>query len=278
MTPAVCSVHTHSTFCDGRDTMAAMAEAACAAGVRHFGVSGHIHTPCPGDVGVCMSADLTAYRAEALRLRQEYDGRMEVLLGVEWDSCSEQAVPDWADYWIGSVHNLRHPQTGGYYTVDWKLEELARCCVEWFHGDFQALLARYYADVAAVAAKKPTILGHIDLITKLNGDGGLFDETDRRYRALALAALHAADPAATVLEINTGAMARGYRTAPYPAAFLLAEWHAMGGQVVITADAHSADGVIYGYDAAEQLARQAGYEETQVLTVEGWKPCPLRGA
>ena len=37
---------------------------------------------------------------------------MEVLLGIEQDSCSPQPVPDWADYWIGSVHNLRDPRTG----------------------------------------------------------------------------------------------------------------------------------------------------------------------
>ena len=39
MTPACCSVHTHSVLCDGKSTLAEMAEAAFAAGVRYFGVS-----------------------------------------------------------------------------------------------------------------------------------------------------------------------------------------------------------------------------------------------
>lgn len=270
-----CSVHTHSTFCDGKNTMAEMAAAACAAGVKQYGFSGHIHTPCPSDAEVCMAADMTAYRAEALRLRQEYTGRMEILLGIEWDLCSDLPVPEWADYWIGSVHNLHDPETGDYYCVDWKTEELARCRDTLCGGDAMELARRYYAAVAKVAAMKPTVLGHIDLITKLNGEGAFFDETSPAYRAAALAALHAADPKATLLEINTGAVARGYRKTPYPAQFLLEEWHTMGGRVIITADAHTTEGITYGYREAANLARRAGFTESVLLTLDEPVTCAL---
>jgi len=269
------SVHTHSTFCDGKNTMAEMAAAACAAGVKYYGFSGHIHTPAPADDGVCMSADLAAYRAEAARLRNEYAGRMEILTGIEWDLCADVPVPDWAEYWIGSVHNLFDMATGEYYTVDWKPEMLLACRDAMFGGDMLALAEGYFAAVAEVAARKPDILGHIDLITKLNGDGGLFDETDARYRTAARSALRAADPAVTLLEINTGAMSRGYRTTPYPAPFLLEEWRRMGGQVIITADTHSATTILHGYGQAVELAKSAGYRESVLLTGGGWVSCPL---
>lgn len=268
-----CSVHTHSTFCDGKNSMAEMAAAAFAAGVKHYGFSGHIHTPCPADVGVCMAADMTAYRAEALRLREEYAGRMEVLQGIEWDACSDLPVPDWADYWIGSVHNLR--EGDAYYCVDWKAEELERCRDEAFGGDMQAVIGCYYDAVAKVAAMKPTILGHIDLITKLNSEGSFFDEAAPAYRAAALAALHGADPQETLLEINTGAMARGYRKTPYPALFLLEEWRRMGGRVILTADAHTAEGVLFGYREAAAHAKAAGYERSTILTLNGPVECEL---
>ena len=35
-----CSVHTHSTMCDGKNTLAEMAAAAFAAGAASFGASG----------------------------------------------------------------------------------------------------------------------------------------------------------------------------------------------------------------------------------------------
>jgi len=272
LTPFACSVHTHSTFCDGKNTMAEMAAAACAAGVKHYGFSGHIHTPCPAEVGVCMEADMTAYRAEALRLREEYAGLMEILLGVEWDLCSDLSVPDWADYWIGSVHNLHCGDA--YYCVDWKAEELERCR-EAFGGDMQAVFGAYYDAVAQVAAMKPTILGHIDLITKLNDGNCFFDEASPRYKAAALAALHAVDPKEILLEINTGAMARGYRKEPYPALFLLKEWRTMGGKVILTADAHTAEGILFGYREATELAKAAGFKKSTVLTLNGPVECEL---
>ena len=275
--PELCSVHTHSTLCDGKSTPEEMAAAAWAAGVRYFGFSGHSHTFCPDDGGGVLPADMTEYREAVLRLRREYEGRMEILLGLEWESCSDVS-PEGFYYWIGSVHNLHDRETGKYYIVDWEMESLARCCVEMFHGSFPALIGQYYADVADVAAKKPTILGHFDLITKLNGDGELFDEDDRHYRAAALASLHAADPTATLLEINTGAMSRGYRTAPYPALFLLKEWHGMGGRIILTSDSHSADTVIFGYDAAAALATAAGFRESVLLTSQGPVICPLTGS
>ena len=269
----VCSVHTHSTMCDGKDPLSEMARAACEAGAVSFGASGHSHTEVPWDQGGVLPLDLTEYRDELLRLREAYAGRMEVLLGIEQDSLSPQSVPEWADYWIGSVHNLRRPE--GFASVDYSPEKLEKDCRTMFRGDFLAMVEAYFGDVAAMAARKPTILGHIDLIAKFNEDGYFFDEADPGYRAAALGALHGADPKETLLEINTGAMSRGYRSAPYPALFLLREWRAMGGKIILTVDAHSAETVVFGYDQAAELARAAGFRRSTLLTAAGREERPL---
>ncbi len=268
-----CTVHTHSVLCDGKDTLTEMARAAFEAGAVSFGASGHSRTEVPWDQGCTLPEDLTDYRAELLRLREEYAGKMDVLLGIEQDSLSPQPVPEWADYWIGSVHNLRRP--GGFASVDFSPEKLEEDCRTHFAGDFLAMAEAYFGDVAAMAARKPTILGHIDLITKFNEDGGFLDETVPRYRAAALGALHAADPEATLLEVNTGAMSRGYRSIPYPAVFLLEEWRRMGGRIILTADAHSAGTVAYGYHWAAELARAAGFDRSALLIFGGTVEYPL---
>ena len=126
-----------------------------------------------------------------------------------------------------------------------------------------------------MAARKPTILGHVDLVAKFNEDGRFFDEGDARYRSAALEGLHAADPRETLLEINTGAMSRGYRSVPYPALFLLREWRDMGGKVILTSDAHSASAIVWGYGEAAALARAAGYERAALLTASGWRESSL---
>ena len=184
-------------------------------------------------------------------------------------------MPDWADYWIGSVHNLYDPRTGRYHGLDWDRERLTACRDGMFGGDMLALAEGYYRDVAAMAERRPAILGHIDLVTKLNRGNAFFDEDAPRYRAAALEALRHADPDRTLLEINTGAVSRGYRDTPYPALFLLEAWRSMGGQVILTADAHGPETIVSGYRQAAELAKAAGYRESMLLTGRGWEPCPL---
>ena len=189
-TPASCSIHTHSIHCDGKDTLADMAQAAYEAGVKYFGFSGHSHTLLPWDEGGVLPADTSAYQEETQRLRRFYDGRMEVLIGVEQDSCSLQPVQDEA--------------SGKSGCIDWSPEVFRKSLRELAGGDALLLAERYYRDVAAIAARKPTILGHADLIVKFNRGGRFFDEEAPRYRSAALEALHAANPEKTLLEINTG--------------------------------------------------------------------------
>lgn len=270
MTPLACSVHTHTTFCDGKNTLEEMAAAAYAAGVRYYGVSCHSHTPLPLDEGFVLPADMTDYRAAVLRVREQYRGRMEVLLGLEWDSQSDVSWEGF-DYWIGSAHYQLC--RGKAYAADWGEEAFAACRDEAFGGDALAVAEGYFREVGRVAEKKPTILGHLDLISKFNEGGRFFDEDDPRYRRAALEALHRADPRETLLEINTGGMSRGYRVTPYPALFLLQEWRAMGGQIILTSDAHSAGTIVYGYDCAAALALAAGFPQSVLLTMEGQQSC-----
>lgn len=103
----------------------------------------------------------------------------------------------------------------------------------------------------------------------------VFDENAEWYKEAALQALHTVSPSKTVLEINTGAMARGYRKTPYPALFLLKEWYDMGGRVILTADAHSTEGIIYGYRIAVDHAKKAGFTTASVLTGKGLVECSL---
>lgn len=160
---------------------------------------------------------MTAYRAAIAAVRAEYAGRMEVLAGIEWDSWSD-VTPEGFDYWIGSVHYQRSPE-GVYYSMDWKEEQLAACRDAMYGGDALAMAEGYFRAVGRVAEKKPTILGHIDLITKLNAGNRFFDEESPRYRAAALEALHHADPERTLLEINTGGVAGGIARRPIRLSF-----------------------------------------------------------
>jgi histidinol-phosphatase (PHP family) len=51
-----------------------------------------------------------------------------------------------------------------------------------------------------------------------------------------------------VFEINTGAMAKGYRTSPYPAADQMKYIRNKGGILIYSSDSHSVDTVGYGFE------------------------------
>ena len=195
---------------------------------------------------------------------------MDILCGIEWDQFSDDKLAGY-DYWIGSVHYLHGAHTGKYYEIDFRKQDLRSCIDEDFGGDGLAAAEAYFRAVAEVAARRPDILGHIDLIKKLNRDGDFFDEEAPRYRAAALGALEAARDAACLLEVNTGAVFRGYRDDFYPSDWLLRQWAGMGGKVIITADAHSTDGLTFGYEQAAAQVKAAGFGSVQVLTAAGFE-------
>ena len=237
--------HVHTTYCDGKAKPEAMVRAALKQGLPAIGFSGHSHTPF--DESWCMSVPGTAeYRAEIARLKAKYGGKIAVYCAVEQDLFSD-APTDGYDYVIGSVHYLA--ADGAYIPVDESADILRAAAAEHFGGDLYALIACYYEHVARVHAVTGCgVVGHFDLITKFNEGGALFDESDPRYVAAWKAAADALLPTGALFEINTGAISRGYRTMPYPAAPILEYLAAKGARFLLSGDAHSPDGLCYGFE------------------------------
>ena len=133
----------------------------------------------------------------------------------------------------------------------------------------------YFANVAKVAEKKPTILGHFDLIKKINSGNKFFDENDPRYTAAANSALMAAARNRCVLEVNTSAAYRGFRKDYFPSDAILKDWLVLSGNVVLTADVHDVKALTYGFEDAAAKLKELGYTKVQVLGKDGFTPCAL---
>lgn len=265
------NLHTHTTFCDGKNTPQEMIRAALEQGMDSLGFSGH--SPLAGECWTMEGEDVPRYRREILDLRGQYAGKLDIFLGLEQDSLSHRPEGDW-DYLIGSVHMLE--REGERLSVDESPETFRRGVEQWFGGDPLAFAEAYYRQVGRVAEKTGCqIVGHFDLVCKFNEGNCLFDTEHPRYRAAALEALERLREREVILEINTGAMSRGYRTAPYPERWILKNAKEMGLPICLTSDAHSARHLTYAFDLAAQLARSCGYEEAMYLTRAGFVPGPL---
>ena len=267
-----CNLHTHTCFCDGRNTPEEVVLAAIDAGMETLGFSGHSGLPFP--TTWTMNPERTReYQREILRLKELYRDRLHILLGIEQDLLT--GAPNYPyDYVIGSVHCL---QAGGeFFMVDESAEALINATKKHYGGDFYKLCRAYYEAMSEVIDKTHgDIVGHFDLVTKFNEGGRLFDESDPRYLRAALDALDVLLEKDVIFEINTGAMSRGYRRTPYPSLLLLRRLAEKGGNVTITADAHAKENLQYAFSDAVQLARASGLGSILVMTRDGWKRQPL---
>lgn len=268
------NLHTHTLFCDGKNTVDEMARAAIAAGLTSLGFSGHSAMPWSNDWG--MTPDkVPAYRAAVAAAREEYAGQLEIFCGLEWDSLSAPGDAEGYDYIIGSIHHIGIGVVPPP-SVDEAPEATRTALDRFFGGDPDAMAEAYFAQYDTLA-KQPfvDIAGHYDLLTKFDEKAHIFDETSPRYRDAALAGLEALCRADKIFEVNTGAMSRGWRASPYPSRRLLEELRARNARVLVTSDSHSADTVAFAFGEMEALLTDLGFREIWELTDRGFSPRPL---
>ena len=249
------NIHTHSTFADGRDAPEAMVRAALALGFHTLGFSEHGHADYD-DNSMPLGVE-PVYRAEITRLKAKYAGQIHILMGYEHDWLSPLDV-SWYDYYIESVHYVA--ARGGLYCVDNTLEKLLTAARELYGGDMYALCRDYFHTVCqSIEGTGAAVLGHIELIMKFNERRDLFDDADPRYLGPALECAELAARSGRLVEINTGAIARGYRTQPYPSAAMLRRIRECGGRIILTSDCHNSDYLDCGFARVTGLARACGF-------------------
>lgn len=255
--------HTHTVFCDGRNTAQEMADKAMEIGFTHLGFSGHMDSE--------IRMELKDYNAEICRLQEAFRGRMDILRGVELDILfqprdrEEAGLLRQMEYLIGSVHYVEGSD-GTLLAVDDTAERLAEGCRKYFGGDYYRLAGAYYGLVAQVYDRLHcTFIGHFDLITRFNDDLHYLDESDPRYCGPALEAMEYLVSKEVPFEINCGAYNRGRKADLYPNRFFLKKLREFGGRILINSDAHQKELLDGGFDRAVQTALDCGFTHTNFL-------------
>ncbi len=253
-------MHTHSVFSDGKNTLEENVLSAISKNMLSLGISDHCYTYF--DESYCVQKDdLQNYLAEARRLQKLYRDQIEIYVGIELDGFARLDDRAAYDYIIGDCHYVTTPE--GNIAVDISKDDFMRMANLYFGGDTVKLAESYYEGYArTVKEMRPDILGHIDLVTKFS----LVNEEDKRYIDASTAALIEALKVCPVLEMNTGAISRGYRTVPYPSKRLLREAVAHGGKILLSSDSHSAANLTFHFDECLELLRAEGIRSTVVYT------------
>ncbi len=265
------NLHTHTTFCDGRDTPEQMVLAAMAQGFGSIGFSEHAPTPSPGTPS---EERLAEYRCEVRALAQKYEGKLDIFCGLEFDT--ESTTPtDCYDYIIGSSHYVH--KNGVRRPADGSVEQVRAAIDELFSGDGTAFAVQYFEELAALARyPRIDIVGHFDLVSKNVERADFFDVEDPRYIRAGLDAIDALAGKIPFFEVNTGAISRGYRTTPYPSPVFLRALRERGFGAVITSDCHDARHLRCSFAEAQALLEHCGFTERYILTKGGFEAVALR--
>ncbi len=266
------NLHTHTTFDDGRASPMDMARAAVDVGLESLGFSAHSPMPYENDWAITEDR-LPAYRQEIARVREEFQGRLTVYEGLEWDACSS-IEPTGFDYVIGSLHLIAPGQEES--SIDYTPNITRHLLYSRFGGDERAMIQAYFGQYAALAANHHVdVVGHFDLLTKFSEHHNLFPAHDPYLLQYASEAMEPLIRAEKIFEVNTGAMSRGLRSEPYPSVPLLHRLYELRGRVTLSSDAHGPELITHSFDAMEELLRTIGFRETWVFDGSAFVPSPL---
>ncbi len=258
------NLHTHTSFSDGAHTVEENIKSAIALGMSSLGFSDHCYTYF--DTSYCIKKDDVAkYIAEVRKQAAAYAHCLPVYLGIELDGFAFLDNPSDYDYIIGDCHYVNTPD--GYRAVDLARQDFIDSINNYFDGDGVKLAVSYYESYAkCIKEMKPHVLGHIDLVTKYS----LVDTADSRYRDAANDALEASLKITPVIELNTGAISRGYRKEPYPESFLIKRIGELGGKILLSADSHDASALTCFFDESVEILRAHGISSVVEFNGKGF--------
>lgn len=269
--------HTHCFFCDGKGEPEDYIKKAISLNFHSLGFSSHapVHLPSSWTM---KEENLNDYVETIKMLKEKYKDQIEIYCGLEIDYFPGISGPDSnkfkeleLDYTIGSVHFMKNKDTGEYLTVDGDEEEYARIIEVFFKGDVQTFVAEYYGLIRGMLSEhKPDIVGHLDLVRKNNNNQRYFNETEDWYKEEVFKTLEEIKKSGAILEVNTGAIARGYLTTPYPSPWILKECYELDIPITLNSDGHSPENLDAFFDESLNMLRYAGYKQIYFMNNKRW--------
>ncbi|MBR5239811.1 MAG: histidinol-phosphatase [Clostridia bacterium] len=251
--------HTHTILCDGKSAPEEVVLSAIEKGFSSIGFSGH--APTDFDDSYCLK-DVNGYIATIKALKEKYQKEIEIYVGIEEDAYQRiDRAP--FDYLLGSSHYLK--VNGVYHQLDCGVDKLQKC-LDAFGGNPLALAEAYYQQFTAyIKDRKPDIVGHFDLITKYEESQTDWFLSNPDYHKLAENYMNIATDCDVIFELNTGGIARGIRTTPYPFENLLHILKKKDAKIILNSDSHHKDTLDCWFSEAKKYLKDIGFQYLYTL-------------
>lgn len=271
--------HSHSTFCDGKNTLEEMALSAIEKGMQCFGFSAHSPVPFKNDFGLPAS-EIDNYLNETKRLKTKYKDKIKLFTSMEFDyipkiseDIRERAEKYNLDYIISSVH-LVSSENGLWFIDGSKQESYDKGLRECFGGDIKKAVKAFYSQTNEMISKvQPNILGHFDKV-KMHNKDRYFKEDEPWYRDLVMESIDLMKQNDTICEINTRGLYKGRSNDYFPQTLWIKALAQKQVRVTISTDCHKADEVDKLFVECSNHLKDCGHKEIWYFD-ESWKPIAL---
>lgn len=243
-------LHTHTSFStDSDQPMEDAVLAMLEKGLQTVCFTEHMDMDYPGGD---FSLDTAEYRAELMRLREKYAGKIDILFGVEL-GLMDYLAPRLRDYlakWdfdfvIGSSHLVGgiDPYEPEYFSTN---------------GDYNGILRYFESILANIRAFDGfDVYGHLDYVVRYSSSKS-YKPAD--YRELVDEILKTLVSMGKGIELNTAGLAYGLGWAhPHPE--LLRRYRELGGEIItVGSDGHDAKHYAWEFSRAADILRDAGFK------------------
>jgi len=240
-------LHNHTPRCKHADgELREFVEKAIEYGCEVFGFADH--APMNFDQKYRMEiSEVAEYEADVLKLKNEYAGKIEILLGYEVDHLpgyeEERILTSNVDYLIGSVHFL------GNFGVDHP-----ESIFEYKKRDVNTIWENYFDTIKEMAkTKRYNIVGHLDLVKifKYFPNRDITPHIDE--------ALMAIKNSGMAVEINTSGFRKPIEE-QYPSVQILKKIREIEIPITFGSDGHIPAQVGLNMDRAIEIAKGVGFE------------------
>ncbi|MGL4981649.1 MAG: histidinol-phosphatase [Treponemataceae bacterium] len=265
--------HTHSVFCDGKNTPKEIIEAALHKEFTDLGFSSHALYPFASTWHLPIN-DFKKYFSELTHLQKEYSTQINIFIGLEVDFFPLlSSFPNKnnfssfnLDYMIGSLHFLSTDEKLPCFTVDGSAQEVVNGISTHFNGNAKKFVQAYYQNLRKMIVECDfDIIGHVDVILKRNHVLQFVDTSEKWYKKEIELTAQVIASTNKIVEINTGGMTRQAINTTYPSQDFLRYLCLNKVPIVINSDAHKAQDIDGYYDVAKENAINAGYKSVSVL-------------
>ena len=266
--------HTHSTYCDGRNTLREMIEASKARNISILGFSSH--APLPFDCSWCMKKEkLSGYLTEIENLKTDYPG-IQIFKGLEVDyipntvSCKD--FEKMLDYTIGSIHFVEQLDNGQRWEIDGPHHLFEEGLHRIFKSNIKDTIHRYFELTREmIEVAPPEIVGHLDKIKIQNIGNKFFNESDDWYRQEVIRTLNVIKSRELIVEVNTRGIYQKKSANTYPSPWILRLMLEKEIPVTINSDAHNESDLVSKFSQTATLLLALGYKKLRILREGTWE-------